>query len=492
MPQAQEQVDVSYVRDEVRAKLEDWQMIRDCLAGQRAVKDAGSKYLPIPNADDTSNDNQLRYMQYVKRAVFYNVTRRTHAGLTALAFIDDPTIVMPDSLSKIMLDDVDGGGISLVQQMKHTLGKVASLGRCGLLADYPSVATPISRAVLQAGLGLRPIIRTYEPEDIINWRLMRIGARTVPCLIVLAETYDVIGSDGFSITQARQWRALALTPNANGAFECVGAIYRENADKSKREIAEQFTIRDLTGAAMQQIPFVAVGSLNNDLAIDDAPMLDLADLNIAHYRNSADYEESSFMCGQATPTITGMTKDWWEGVLEKKVRLGSRSAVPLGKDMDLKLVQMAPNSVPKEAMDAKERQMVALGARLIQQRDVQRTATEARIETASEMSILSTCANNTAAAYVQALGWASAFVAGAAGEITIDIHANAELERLSPADRAQLIADLQAGTLSWSEVRAKLRRDGSTSQEDDKAAAEIAARKAAQPQPPVVQAQPQQ
>ena len=197
------------------------------------------------------------------------------------------------------------------------------------------------------------------------------------------------------------------------------------------------------------------------------------------------------MCGQPTPVLTGMTKDWWEGVLEKKVRLGSRSAVPLPAGAELKLVQASPNSTPKEAMDAKERQMVALGARLIQQRDVQRTATEARIETASEMSVLSTCANNTAAGYVQALGWASQFVAGASGEITIDIHANAELERLSPADRAQLIADLQAGTLSWSEIRAKLRKDGSASQDDKLAAAEIAARKASQPTP-VVQAQQQQ
>jgi hypothetical protein len=107
------------------------------------------------------------------------------------------------------------------------------------------------------------------------------------------------------------------------------------------------------------------------------------------------------------------------------------------------------------------------------------------------MSVLSTCANNVAAGYVQAFGWAGQFV-GVTAPTTIDIHANAELERLSPADRAQLIADLQAGTLSWTEVRTKLRKDGAATQDDPKAAAEIAARKAAQPQPPVVQAQPQQ
>jgi hypothetical protein len=483
---AQTQVDVSYRRDEVTAKLDDWRTIRDCIAGQRAVKAAGSLYLPMPNPDDTSADNVVRYSQYLKRAVFYNVTRRTHAGLTALAFIDAPTIVMPDALSA-MLDDVDGAGVSLVQQMQSTLGKVVAFGRCGLLTDFPALDQPISRAMLQAGLGLRPIIRTYEPEDIINWRTMRIGARSVPCLIVLAEVYDVIGSDGFSVTKCKQWRVLQLTSIGAGNIGCVASIYRENEDKSKRDVVETFIVRDASGVPLQQIPFVTIGSCNNDLGVDDAPMLDLADMNIAHYCNSADNEESVFMCGQPTPTLTGMNKDWWETVLGKKVRLGSCSAVPLPVGADLKLVQAAPNGLPQALMDAKERQMVALGARLIQQREVQRTATEARIETASEMSVLGACAHNTAAGYVQALGWAGQFV-NASGVTTIDIHANAELERLSPADRQQLIADLHAGLLSWTEVRAKLRLAGVASQEDAIASAEIAACKASQPSP-VVQAQ---
>jgi hypothetical protein len=46
------------------------------------------------------------------------------------------------------------------------------------------------------------------------------------------------------------------------------------------------------------------------------------------------------------------------------------------------------NTMPKEAMEAKERQMVALGAKLVEQKQVQRTAMEAGMEEASTSSLL--------------------------------------------------------------------------------------------------------
>lgn len=463
---------VAYVRDEVKDRLDDWQMIADCLAGSRAVKAAGTTYLPMPNPDDTSAENIARYMQYRQRAVFYNVTRRTHAGLTALAFVDAPTIVLPSGLD-FCLSDIDGGGVSLQQQMQATLGQVAAYGRCGVMTDYPAVDAPVSQASMAANLGLRPIVRTYAPKDIINWRTLSIGARKVASLVVLAETNMITAADGFGLESRKQWRVLRLEYGENG-LQCVAYIYRET--DAGRVPVEKYIVRDARGNPMQSIPFVAIGSRNNDLDVDDPPMLDLADMNIKHYCDSADYQESVFMCGQATPTLTGMTKDWWEGVLKKTLRIGSRAAVALPQGAELKLVQAQANGLVREAMQDKERQMVALGARLIQSREVQRTATEARIETASEMSVLSTCANNVAAGYVQALGWAGQF-ANVGGASTIDIHANAELERMTPAERTQLVAELQNGGISWTEYRSKMRQSGIATQDDDEAALEIAARK---------------
>ena len=59
---------------------------------------------------------------------------------------------------------------------------------------------------------------------------------------------------------------------------------------------------------LANIPFIFCGALNNSPDVDKSPVYDIAEVNIAHYRNSADYEESCFIAGQATPVLTGLTQ----------------------------------------------------------------------------------------------------------------------------------------------------------------------------------------
>lgn len=442
----------SYVRSDVRAQLFDWQLINDCCAGDTAIKARTTDYLPTPDSAERTTEVAARYTAYLQRAVFYNVTKRTRAGLVGLAFSEPPTIQLPSQLT-VMEQNVDGAGVSLQQQMQDALTSVISHGRFGLYVDYPRTSGALSAADL-ATRKLRPIIRTYMPWDIINWRTVAIGATTVPSLIVLRESC-VANQGEFVDEYATQYRVLRLVSNN----EYTVTLYREDASRNMGAVSDPVVVRGAQGNAFGAIPFVCIGSINNDLSIDEAPMLDLAKLNIAHFRNSADYEESVFMCGQDTPVLTGMTDTWWKNTLNKKVRLGSRSAVPLPVGADLKLIRSGPNSMVREAMQDKERQMVALGARLIQTQSVQRTATEARIESASEMSVLNMCANNVAAGYAQALAHASQFAGGDATS-TIEMHANAELERLSPEEQTVLISLLQAGIASKQEIRDILRKGG--------------------------------
>jgi hypothetical protein len=486
MPSAN--IDANYILPEVVYRRLDWQLIEDCLAGERAIKlrdfshmnsqstntndvyipgsnsntirARGTTYLPVPNPDDLSLENVKRYQQYVMRAVFYNVAKRTHSGLTSLAFVDKPVIELPPGL-QLLLDDVNGAGLTLEQQLREILDGVAAHGRFGLFVDFPPVEKPVSQSEIAGSTTLRPIIRTYKPWDIINWDEVVVGARKVPSLVVLAERYTQRADDGFSVEVGNQWRVLRLTQAGYTV-----TVYKEAVGEGTNS-ETTYLPRDKAGKPLTEIPFIACGATNNDLCIDDPPMLDICTMNIAHYRNSADYEESVFMCGQPTPTLTGMTKDWWENVLNKTVRFGSRSAVPLPPNSELKLVQAEPNGLVREAMQDKERQMVALGARLIQTKQVQRTATEAKIETASEMSILTACASNVSAAYTKCMQWAGLF-AGVAEPSTIELHPNSELERLTTTDeRAALIADLQVGTLSFTEVRDSLRSAGLATEDDE-------------------------
>ena len=451
---------VSFVRDEVAKMKGRWDLVKDCLSGQKAVKDAREKYLPKPNPADLSEENKKRYDQYVERAVFYNVTQRTHAGLVGQVFQQDPIAKLPALMEPLLLD-TDGAGVALDQQSKKALGEVLGYGRCGLFVDYPNVGEAASRQDLLEGK-VRPTIILYDPWDIINWRTKTVGAKKLLSLVVIAESY-VVEDDGFEAKADKQWRVLRLEEKT-GAYRVE--IWRE--ENGTHQEYEHYYPTDANGNNLKEIPFTFVGSINNDPNVDLPPLYDLATLNIAHYRNSADYEEACYIVGQPTPYLAGLTKDWVEDVLKGQVHLGSRAAIPLPQGGTAGLLQANPNTMPKEAMEAKERQMVALGAKLVEQAAVQRTATVAKQEEASEVSILATCAKNVAAAYRKALEWCGVFL-GTDQEPEFDLNTDFEIGRMSAQDRAQLIAEWQAGAIAFEEMRFNLRRANVAYLDDEEA-----------------------
>jgi len=454
---------VTFVRDDVKAMLPRWNLIRDCISGDKAVKGKKETYLPKPNPSDTSTANDDRFKQYIERAVFYNVTQRTHAGLVGQVFSRDP-IAKLSAMLEPLLTDADGAGVPLFQQAKKSLGQVLAYGRCGLLVDYPETGEVASRKELLEGHSKATIVQ-YDPWDVINWRTRTIGARKMLSLVVIAESC-VLEDDGFELKTDQQWRVLRL--DKDGIYQVE--LWR--LSEGTHVMYKTFTPKDSKGEPLQYIPFTFTGSVNNDTNVDMPPLYDLASLNIAHYRNSADYEEACFICGQPTPVLAGLTKDWVEDVLKGTVSLGSRAAVPLPAGGTAALLQATANTMPFEAMEHKERQMVALGAKLVEQRDVQRTLGEARIEHASEASVLITSAENVAAAYRQALEWCGVFL-GDDSEQEFDLNTDLDIGKMPAPERAQLIAEWQANAISFTEMRFNLKRANIAYLDDEEAKEEI-------------------
>src|SRR5512138_921126 len=360
------QPDIAYVRDEVTEMLPRWETIRECLEGQDAVKasdlatiadEEADRYLPKPNATDLTSANTERYRQYIERACWYPVTGRTHRGMVGQTFQKEPVLEVPRGL-EALLDDVDGAGVSLLSQAEKADGYILDYGRAGLLVDYPKTEDGRGATVAQLQEGnIRPTIVLYEPWQIINWRTAKVGARNVLTMVVLAETYEE-DLDGFAVDSGEQWRVLKLD---EGGYTVE--VYRDGESGAKVKFGDTVTPTDRSGKRLQEIPFVFLGAENNDTAIDLPPLGELVDLNIAHYRNSADYEESVFICGQPTPWAAGLTQAWVDKYFKNGVPIGSRATIPLPVGGACGLLQAAPNPLPREAMQDKERQMVAIGAR---------------------------------------------------------------------------------------------------------------------------------
>ena len=458
---------VAYVRKELRTVLPQYDIIDDAVAGSVRVKSKKDKYLPRPNAHDVSDENQARYNAYITRAVFYNVTGRTLEGFMGELFAKDTVITVPPALDAV-IEDANGEGVGLEQLAKSACRAVLSKGRGGLFVDYPNTGGQQTAEQKEANV-YRPVIQFYESRNVINWGTKKIGALTVLSFVVLEEEIDSeTGDNDFASTSERQWRVLRLDERNVYTVQ----VYRGSA-ANNAATAEATTPTNSEGKPFNRIPFMFIGSETNNAKVDKPPLFDLADMNIAHYRNSADYEESSYICGQPTPVISGISEAWADKFFGNGIGLGSRAALPLPVGADAKLLQAEPNIIPKEAMEHKERQMVAIGARLVEQKTVQRTATEASAETASEKSVLASVADNVSLAFEWAIGFAAEWESVSEAQVTFRINKEFSSNFSTPEARAEAIKAWQQGAISFTEMRSALRKGGTATLTDEQARTEI-------------------
>jgi hypothetical protein len=483
---------VSFIRPELSSLMPQYVLIRDCLEGETRIKDCGETYLPMPGAltystVDTEFNAQLkaRYSRYKRRAVFFNATRRTLAGLIGQVFIRDPEIELPPIFDKIK-ENATGAGATLIQECKKAVGFNLAYSRGGVFVDYPETNGGASIAEVEAG-DIRPTVTVYGPTEIINWRVIDRGAREVLSLVVLAESYG-FGDDGFEVKNACQFRVLALDESGNYYQE----VFKE-ADPSKwdgynipkdKEFnhREKITPIGADGQPLKEIPFFFFGGQNNDSSPDNPTMYDLASINIAHYRNSADYEESCHVVGQPTPVVTGLTQEWIDKVLGGVLKFGSLGGIPLPEGADAKLLQPESNDMIKEAMEAKERQMVALGAKLVEQKSVQRTKFETQVDNTSETSTLSSAAKNVESAFLWALKWCGRYLGLSESQINgfkFSLNTDFDLANMSAEDIRGVVENWTKSAITFLEMRAFLRKAGQATEDDTKAQATIAAEQAA-------------
>lgn len=447
--------DVTFTHPDYDAALPDWALVTDAAAGERAVKAKSTEYLPRPNCKDTSKENSERYEQYVKRAVYYNATGRTRDGLSGIAFRRWPEKKVPAAMEE-WTKDVTGTGITLEQHAKATLEGLLEQGRAGVLVDYPTTNGSVSVADQTFG-GVQPTFSFYPATAITNWDITRRGSKVLLSLVVLKETHSK--RDGFEISRETQYRVLRLDESGYSV-----EIWRqiENAQKQKEwQLVEHYMPLQGNGQRWAEIPFQFFGSANNDTAIDPAPLKDIATLNIGHYRNSADYEESVYFCGQPQVYMAGLDQEWVKMLQDNGIFFGSRQILPLPVGGSAGILQAEPNSLAKEAMDQKETQMAALGARLLTRGSANRTrtATETNSDDATAHSVLSVCCDNTSSGYVTLLRWGANFQR-AEGESEFDIPTEFMASVVDAQMLTAMVQAVQAGTLPLSEFWANLRDAG--------------------------------
>lgn len=352
---------------------------RDAIAGSDAVKAKTVKYLPAFIPHDSA-----RYSQYLQRAYYTNFTGRTEAGLVGAAFRKPFSEKELTAEIKYMDDNTDGEGIGLQQMAKFAVRELTAAGNHGLLADYPEGPNNPSKEQVQS-LGLRASIKAYEAETIINFDTRVVLGQTLLSLVVLKEIIHT-PIDKYSWTDKITYRVLSLD-DAN--------IYtQEVIDQDGTTITEPFTPRQ-NGVVMNRIPFYFLGTVDNTPGYDKPALYDMADINYAHYRNTADREESLYFTSQKMihVDIGDTTPEQWAKENPNGIVLGSRRAIVTVKG-DAKILESEPTSELGEAIKEKEQQAVAIGAKLVVGAGINETAEAARINASSETAVLADIVNN--------------------------------------------------------------------------------------------------
>jgi len=397
-------------------------------------------------------NDPVRSCQYKEDAVLTNFTRLTRDGLKGLVFRKDPVITLPPELGYLE-DDVTGENLNIEQTLQKLVDEVQETGRVGLLADYPKVQEDLSD-IDRENAGLYSRIKIYKAENIENFKHKYIGSKYVPSVIVLTEWVNADDDDMFCWNLIKQYRVLYLD-NEGYYTQMVYSDQDELIEPPVRPV-------DYDGNWLREIPFVCIGSENNDLEYDSIPLYDLAILNRAHYQNSADAEEASFVCGQPMLGICVGDSDaiQFAAANPNGVKFGSRAGVTLANGGQLQLVQANPNILPTQMMEQKEVQAAAIGARLISPAGGRETAEAARIRYGAQNSSLYIMTSNISEGMEQACKWVARFQ-GANPEV-IEIELNKDFYE-DTADPNLIVAQMQMldkGVIAKNDVREYGRKTG--------------------------------
>ena len=397
--------DVDARRPEVDRTMPKYTMVRDCLMGQENIKMKGELYLPRPN-EEISLEEDERYRSYVKRAVFLNATGHTQRAVTGKLFAKKPTIELPVILEPL-LRDVNGNGLPFDQLFEKVVAETFAFGRCGLYADFLSTNTEMMSIADTEKLS--PMINFVAAEDIINWQVDKYTKKLT--LVVIREDYE--HREGYAVRVKSQYREFRLE---NGVYQ-VRVFRPKQSDNllidsgdSRFEIVDEYTPMLPGGKPWDTIPFVIVGSTNNDWQIDEPPLYQVSVYDIALYRNSADLEEMAFLTGQATLVVSGVTQEWADD--NQGFRLGSGNVLSLpASDSKAMLLQARPESLIGEMIEEKHKILRNLGAVFVENViETDQTATGAIYQALQTHAPLISTSRNAVEAMHRATSYAAMFL----------------------------------------------------------------------------------
>lgn len=454
--------DVSQHHPEYTARRKQWERMRDVLEGQDAVKAKGPTYLPCLNPDVKDDSKSEDYKIYLQNAEFYNATGLTYEAFIGMIFRKLPQVgelSEEDAMTSEILKNVDLEGTNIYEFVRNIASEVNAVGRVGIVFDYPTAIQDRELTINEAeAAGIRPYIKMYKAESIINWKYKNVNGLSKLVTVVLHEHVEERPEDPFSHTFVDQYRVLRI--NESGFY--VQEIYDDGG-----EIIDTIDDIMVDGERLTEIPFVCINPNSVELHTEKAPLLDLADTNLNHYRSSASLGANIYMFGRATPLFK-VPGEYWHEFKEQTMEFGVTKSIVIptsGEGGEADAGFMEPKGAVQPIithMDKLEGRMAAQGARMLSnaKKGVE-AADTVRMDMSGELSILSSITNMISDGLSIAVSWLLE------EETIVKLNSDFMSMPLDAGMITSLLMALQAGKISQDQFLDSLIRGEAVKQEKD-------------------------
>ena len=365
-------------------------------------------FLRLINPTNKSDYNTQRNINMINGAVLFNGVVKTRSGLLGMLYRKPPVKAPLPELIEYIYDNVDGSGLSMTQQSRSVSSDVVSIGRDGLLTDMPRNDEGTQLTQADVSNGFRASIQEYKAESIVDWHESIVNNVKVLDMLILCEMIETFSAGSINTREKqKQYKVYRLTDGG-----VTVEILKEFEKVLSRE-GEGVPVLGANNTQLTAIPFVFVGSKNNQPSIDNLPLEPIVNVNTGHYQESANLASSSFQLSACQPWVAD---DNYAKVAQDKaknggsVELGEDSLIVLRAGGTFNFASPPPNPLSKSVQDGYKEQMIELGAQLITSGGMAETAEAARLKHASDVSDLEVISDNISQAYTKSLEYVCLFM----------------------------------------------------------------------------------
>jgi hypothetical protein len=344
--------------------LPKWQLVETLLNGTDTMRAAGTKYLP-----QHEGESRGAYNERLFKTTLLNLTKLTLESWVGRPFReplkDDE---LPDD-QRSWFQNVDLQGNNLDIWARDVFREGLAKGMTHVLVDFPRLANPTEGVRTLAddnAQGSRPYFVHVKPENLFYAHAEVVDG--VEKLMQIRLKEHVMVEDGFE--QVSITRIKVLTPGRVVTYD----------QNPKTE--EWFKVQEYE-YDLDFIPLVTFYSDRMDFMMAQAPLMDLAHLNVAHWQSQSD--QTAILTTTRFPMLAGSGVD----AEEDKIVVGPNNMLttndPQGRFYYVEHGGKAIEAGRKD-LESLEDRMKGYGAEFLKKRPGRETATARSLDSSESMS----------------------------------------------------------------------------------------------------------